>query len=66
MDYDLGDIGLEQKTLQPLDNPPRPLVSPMGPEHFVTHVFGMDPQRNGSAGRIRTYDQPVNSRLLYH
>ena len=21
---------------------------------------------NGSAGRIRTYDQPVNSRLLYH
>ena len=26
-------------------------------------------QRNqgaGSAGRIRTYDQPVNSRLLYH
>jgi hypothetical protein len=20
----------------------------------------------GSAGRIRTYDQPVNSRLLYH
>jgi hypothetical protein len=22
--------------------------------------------RGGSAGRIRTYDQPVNSRLLYH
>ena len=22
-------------------------------------------QRNGSPGRIRTYDQPVNSRLLY-
>ena len=21
---------------------------------------------SGSAGRIRTYDQPVNSRLLYH
>ena len=21
---------------------------------------------NGSAGRIRTYDPPVNSRLLYH
>jgi hypothetical protein len=22
--------------------------------------------RSGSAGRIRTYDQPVNSRWLYH
>ena len=21
---------------------------------------------SGSAGRIRTYDQPINSRLLYH
>ncbi len=29
MGYDLGDIDLEQKTPQPLDNPPRPLVSPM-------------------------------------
>ncbi len=24
------------------------------------------PMRSGSAGRIRTYDQPINSRLLYH
>jgi hypothetical protein len=23
-------------------------------------------EKIGSAGRIRTYDQPVNSRLLYH
>lgn len=23
-------------------------------------------QADGSAGRIRTYDQPINSRLLYH
>jgi hypothetical protein len=23
-------------------------------------------KKSGSAGRIRTYDQPVNSRLLYH
>ena len=23
-------------------------------------------QRNGSPGRIRTYDQSINSRLLYH
>lgn len=28
LDYDLGDIDLQQKTPQPLDNPPRPLVSP--------------------------------------
>ena len=32
MDYDLGYIDLEQKTLQPLDNPVRPAG--------VTHVTG--------------------------
>jgi hypothetical protein len=29
IDYDLGYIDLEQKTLQPLDNPFGPRVSPM-------------------------------------
>jgi hypothetical protein len=29
MDYDLGHIDLEQKTLQPLDNPFGPRLSPM-------------------------------------
>jgi hypothetical protein len=29
LDYDLGDIDLEQKTLQPLDNPFGPRLSPM-------------------------------------
>ena len=29
MDYDLGYIDLEEKTLQPLDNPFGPRVSPM-------------------------------------
>jgi hypothetical protein len=29
MDYDLGYIDLEQKTLQPLDNPFGPRMSPM-------------------------------------
>jgi hypothetical protein len=29
MDYDLGYIDLEEKTLQPLDNPFGPKVSPM-------------------------------------
>ena len=28
-------------------------------------IFMMKNARNGSPGRIRTYDQPVNSRLLY-
>jgi hypothetical protein len=27
--YDLGYIDLEQKTLQPINNPARPIVSPM-------------------------------------
>jgi hypothetical protein len=29
MHYDLGYVGLEQKTLQPLDNPFGPRLSPM-------------------------------------
>ena len=29
MDYDLGHIDLEEKTLQPLDNPFGPKVLPM-------------------------------------
>ena len=30
---------------------------------FLLHEKG---KKNGSEGRTRTYDQPVNSRLLYH
>jgi hypothetical protein len=32
------------------------------------HLYGifLSEWKSGSAGRIRTYDQPVNSRLLYH
>ncbi len=37
MSYDLGFIDLEQKTLQPLDNPFGPRLSPMS---VVTHVLG--------------------------
>lgn len=36
MDYDLGYIDLEEKTLQPLDNPFGPRVSPMSPVQSVT------------------------------
>ena len=43
--------------------------------HIAINVFSRNIKRNdfmglmppsGSAGRIRTYDQPINSRLLYH
>ena len=30
------------------------------------YIVGSERVRNGSPGRIRTSDQPVNSRLLYH
>lgn len=36
MGYDLGYIDLEEKTLQPLDNPFGPRMSPMSPVQFVT------------------------------
>jgi hypothetical protein len=42
MHYDLGYIDLEQKTLQPLDNPFGPRLSPMSWEQFVTYVSGLD------------------------
>ena len=40
MQYDLGYIDLEQKTLQPLDNPFGTRLSPMSRERPVTHVSG--------------------------
>ena len=45
MDYDLGYIDLEQKTLQPLDNPFGPRVSPMSP----VRPQPADPERHMSA-----------------
>ena len=42
MDYDLGYIDLEEKTLQPLDNPFGAKVLPMSQEQSVTHVSGPD------------------------
>ena len=40
--YDLGYIDLEQKTLQPIDNPFGTRSSPMSWEQIVTHLSGMD------------------------
>ena len=47
MDYDLGYIDLEEKTLQPLENPFGPKVLPMSPEHSVTYVSGTDRRKAG-------------------
>ena len=65
MRYDLGYINLEQRTLQTIDNPFGPGVSPMSQVQSVTYVSGSDPSENGSGGGIRTPDRTVNSRLLY-
>ena len=46
--YDLGYIDLEQKPLQPLDNPFGPRLSPISSVRSVTHVSGSD---NGVIGR---------------
>jgi hypothetical protein len=48
MRYDLGFIDLEQKTLQPLDNPFGPGLSPMSQVRSVTYVSG--PDKKGSGG----------------
>ncbi len=65
MDYDLGYIDLEEKTLQPLNNPFGPKVLPVSKEHSVTHVSGPDNCAHGAAGGIRTHDiQNHNLALL--
>ena len=51
MEYDLGYIDLEEKTLQPLENPFGPKVQPMSPERPVTYVSGTDNGRNGADDR---------------
>jgi hypothetical protein len=42
MNYGLGYFDLEQRTLQPLDNPFGTRLSPMSQVRSVTHVFGLD------------------------
>ncbi len=42
IDYDLGYIDLEQRTLQPLDKPFGPRLSPMSYVRFVIYVRGSD------------------------
>src|ERR1700730_5117378 len=52
MHYDLGFIDLEQKTLQPLDNPFGTGLSPMPYVRSVTYVSGPDNERPGGGRRI--------------
>src|SRR6267154_6814084 len=52
MEYDLGYIDLEEKTLQPLNNPFGPKVSPV---RSVTYVFGPDPLESGAGDGNRTH-----------
>jgi hypothetical protein len=52
MHHDLGYFDLEQKTLQPLDNPFGTRLSPMSQVRPVTYVFGPDRYRNGRSERI--------------
>ena len=59
--YDLGYIDLEQTTLQPLDNPFGPRLSPMSQEHAATQVSGSDIDNTGAPERIRTSDPQIRS-----
>ena len=47
MHYDLGYFDLEQKTLQPLDNPLGTRLSPMSQVRGVTYVSGLDNDFSG-------------------
>ena len=56
MQYDLGYIDLEQKTLQLVDNPFGTRLLPMSQVRTVTYVSGPDIQSGGGERGIRTLD----------
>jgi len=56
MHYDLGYFDLEQKTLQLLDNPFGPRLSPMSQVRSVTDISGPDKRLVG--GRRGTGIEP--------
>jgi hypothetical protein len=58
MHYDLGFIDLEQKTLQPLDNPFGTRLSPMSQVRSVTYVSGPYTAIYGGGSWIRTLGPP--------
>ena len=61
MHYDLGYFDLEQKTLQPLDNPFGPRLSPMSWYVPLPMSPGRTQKECGSQGKIRTSDQPLTA-----
>lgn len=61
MAYDLGYIDLEQKTLQPIDNPFGANVSPMSQVRSVTHVSGPDMKTLERAKGNRTLDAQLGN-----
>ena len=46
--------------------PPGPSKSPQSRRRSRMHLFSKSMKRNGSSGRTRTYNPPVNSRMLCH
>jgi hypothetical protein len=55
MRYDLGYIDLEARTLQPLDKPFGPRLSPMSWVRSLTHVSGLDMKRLVAGARNHHY-----------
>ena len=65
MDYELGYFDLETRVLEPLENPFGPKVLPMSSVRSVTHVSGLDPEKYGAPGAIRTPDLLLRRQALY-
>ena len=63
IDYDLGYIDLERRTLQPVDNPLGPRLSPMLQVRFVTYVPGSDTGFCCSGGPLQPFP-PIDNRLF--
>ncbi|MGR9395394.1 hypothetical protein ACU8OL_20725 [Rhizobium leguminosarum] len=64
MDYDLGYIDLEQRTLQTTDNSFGTRLSPMSEKQSVTYVFGMGNLETGAGEGIRTLDPNLGKRKI--
>ncbi len=61
----MGEFGLENRVLEPLDNPFGPKLSPMSLVRSVSHVSGSDPLMNGRGGGIRTPDPLLPKQMRY-
>jgi hypothetical protein len=62
-----GYFDLEQKTLQPLDNPFGKRLSPMSEVRSVTYTYVSGPDNGfyGERGGTRTLDPMIKSHVLY-